>query len=89
MLARQPYTAKRLAQKLLEKGYPQQETGEIIEWCIEEDYLNDAAWAARKAEQKAAKGWEKRKIAEYLRYYGISRGDITSALEALETDEYE
>ena len=89
LLARQPYTSKRLADKLFEKEYPQQEIEEIIEWCIEAGYLNDAEWAARKAEQKAKKGWEKWKITAYLRHYGITRADSTDALNALEADEYE
>ncbi|MCL2003272.1 MAG: recombination regulator RecX [Oscillospiraceae bacterium] len=89
LLARQPYTSKRLADKLYEKDCPQHEVDETIEWCIGEGYLNDSEWAGRKAAQKAAKGWETRKIAAYLRYYGISRQDITDALNALETDEYE
>ncbi|MDR0293523.1 MAG: recombination regulator RecX [Oscillospiraceae bacterium] len=89
LLARQPYTARRLALKLSEKGYPQQEIEGVIEWCVGQKYLDDAAWALRAAERKAAKGWDRRKIASYLRFYGISRDDITDALKALETDEYE
>ena len=89
LLARQPYTSKRLRDKLLEKGHPQQEVDEIIEWCAGEGYLNDRAWAERKAGQKFAKGWDKRKIAAYLRHYGIARDEITDALQALETDEYD
>ena len=72
----------------MEKDYEHQEVEEIIEWCIEQGYLNDAEWAERKAAQKAAKGWERYKISAYLRHYGISREDITNALDALEdTDE--
>jgi SOS response regulatory protein OraA/RecX len=82
LLAKQAYTADRLAYKL--NGYPQQEVGEVIEWCITQGYLNDAEWAARKASQKAAKGWDKYKISAYLRHYGICREDISKALDALE-----
>ena len=89
LLARQPYTSKRLADKLFEKGFPQQEIDEIIEWCIEEGYLNDAEWAARKAARKAQKGWDNYKIAAYLRHYGISRDDISDALRALKADDDE
>jgi regulatory protein len=95
LLARQSYTSRRLADKLLEKGFEQQETDDAIEWCTGQGYLNDAGWAARKAEQKSAKGWSQYKIASYLRHYGIQREDISGALEALEegrmpdTDEYE
>ncbi|MDR0325777.1 MAG: recombination regulator RecX [Oscillospiraceae bacterium] len=89
LLARQPYTSRRLADKLRNGGFEQQEVEEAIEWCVGEGYLNDAEWAGRKAAQKAQKGWDRRKIAAYLRHYGISREDITDALEALETDEYE
>ena len=83
LLARQPYTRKRLTEKLYEKEYEHHEVEEAIEWCIEEGYLNDTEWAARKAAQKAAKGWDSYKIAAYLRHYGISREDITSALDEL------
>jgi regulatory protein len=92
LLARQAYTAKRLAQKLSEKDFPQHEIEEVIEWCIEAGYINDAEWAARKAAQKSAKGWDRYKISAYLRHYGISRDDITDALDAVkasETDDYE
>jgi regulatory protein len=89
LLARQPYTSRRLADKLCEKDFPQQEIDEVIEWCVEEGYLNDSGWAARKAAQKSDKGWDFRKIAAYLRHYGISRDDITGALEALDVDNYE
>ena len=88
LLARQPYTSKRLADKLYEKACPQHEVEEIIEWCTAQGYLNDAEWAERKAGQKFSKGWEHYKIASYLRHYGISREDITNALDGLEgTDE--
>ena len=83
MLARQAYTARRLAAKLLEKDYPQHEVEEVIEWCIGQGYLNDGEWAARKAGQKAAKGWDNYKIAAYLRHYGISREDIDFAIGEL------
>jgi regulatory protein len=89
LLSRQPYTSKRLADKLIEKDYPQHEIEDVIEWCIQEGYLNDTEWAERKAAQKSAKGWDRIKISAYLRHYGISRDDITGALQALETDEYE
>ncbi len=90
LLARQPYTAKRLSDKLYQKGYDQQEVEEVIEWCCRERYVDDAAWAARAAELKARKGWDRYKIAAYLRYYGIGRDDIDDALEALEdTEEYD
>jgi regulatory protein len=84
LLARQPYTSKRLADKILEKGYEHHEAEEAIEWCIGQGYLNDAEWAERKAARKAAKGWDKYKIAAYLRHYGISREDIAGALESLQ-----
>jgi SOS response regulatory protein OraA/RecX len=90
LLARQPYTSKRLADKLLQNAYGQHEVGDVIEWCIGSGYLNDAEWAARKAGQKASKGWDRYKISAYLRHYGISREDINSALEGLDgTDEDE
>ena len=89
MLARQPYTAKRLADKLLEKGFPQQEAEGVIEWCIAEGYLNDAEWAAAKAAQKHRKGWDRWRISAYLRHYGISREDCSNALDALDANEYE
>jgi SOS response regulatory protein OraA/RecX len=89
LLAKQPYTVKRLTQKLLEKGFPQDEIADVTEWCIGMGYLNDAEWAERKTLQKAAKGWDKRKIAAYLRHYGVGRCDITDALNGLETDGYE
>ena len=84
MLAKQPYTSKRLADKLYEKAYEQQEVENVIEWCVGEGYLNDAEWAARKAGQKASRGWNRCKVAAYLRHYGISRGDIEAALDTLE-----
>jgi SOS response regulatory protein OraA/RecX len=88
LLAKQPYTSKRLADKLRE--YEHHEVGEVIEWCIEQGYLNDAEWAERKAGQKASKGWDRYKITAYLRHYGISRGDIDAALDSPEdTDEEE
>ena len=88
LLARQPYTTRRITEKLLQKGYGQHETDDIIEWCTEEGYLNDTEWAVRAAELKARKGWDKYKISAYLRHYGIRREDVVNALDALEvTDE--
>jgi SOS response regulatory protein OraA/RecX len=81
LLARQPYTSRRLADKL--KAYEHHEVGAVIEWCTAQGYLNDAEWAARKAEQKAKKGWDRCKIAAYLRHYGILREDITAALDSI------
>ncbi|MDR1669907.1 MAG: recombination regulator RecX [Oscillospiraceae bacterium] len=84
LLSRQAYTSARLSGKLSQKGYTQQEIEETIEWCNGERYLDDGAWARRAASRKAEKGWERRKIAAYLRYYGIGRDDIDAALDALE-----
>jgi regulatory protein len=84
LLARQPYTSKRLADKLYEKDCPQHEVEEVIEWCIGHGYLNDKEWAARKAAQRAAKGWDRYKIAAYLRHYGIMRDDIDFAIGELD-----
>ncbi len=89
LLARQPYTSKRLSEKLYQKGYEQHEVEEVIEWCCEERYIDDTAWAARAAELKARKGWDRYKIAAYLRYYGIGRDDTNQALDSLENTEEE
>jgi SOS response regulatory protein OraA/RecX len=89
LLSRQPYTVKRLADKLGDKNCPQHEIAEVIEWCIEQGYLNDGEWALRKAGQKSAKGWDRYKISAYLRHYGISREDTEFAIGELDhTDEY-
>ncbi|MDR1692028.1 MAG: recombination regulator RecX [Oscillospiraceae bacterium] len=91
LLGRQPYTTRRLWDKLAQKGYPDGEVEETIGWCVEEGYLNDGEWALRAAARKAGKGWDAYRIKAYLRYYGIGREDIDDALEALarmgDTDE--
>lgn len=89
LLARQPYTTKKLKEKLMQKGYVQQEIEEIIEWCNEAGYLDDSAWATRAAERKSQKGWDRRRIYAYLRAYGVSRLDAEEALNALEISETE
>jgi len=86
LLARQPYTARRLADKLSQKGYPESEIGAILEWCAETGYVNDAEWAVRAAERKAAKSWDRRKIYAYLRSYGITRADAEDALRTIKSD---
>ncbi len=87
LLGRQSYTAKRLADKLFQKGYGREDTEEALAWCVEHGYVDDAAWAARAAERKSQKGWGSHKIIAYLRYYGISRADISAALENLNAEE--
>ena len=83
LLARQPYTTRRLFEKLLQKGYCHDEIENIIEWCGEAGYLDDASWAVRASERKHAKGWDRRKVYAYLKSYGISREDAENALNML------
>ena len=89
LLSRQPYTVYRMGEKLKQKGFSAEETEECLEWCVRAGYLNDSAWAERAAELKAAKGWDNYKIAAYLYHYGISRENITNAIDALKADYYE
>jgi SOS response regulatory protein OraA/RecX len=79
-LARRSYGEQELRRKLEQAGYPAPEIDEAVVHLLEKRYLDDTAFAAGLARDRARKGWGPARIAFALRERGIREPDITAAL---------
>jgi len=87
ILSYRTYSSNAVFDKLIEKGYSEQESAEAVEWLTELGYLNDAAYAADVIRAQRAKGYGPKRILLYLQTRGISREMAEEALDDAFGDE--
>ncbi len=87
MLAARDYMKDELAQKLLKKGYSEEEAFSCIRQLAELGYVDDEALVSGLARQAAAKGRGRRRIAFDLRRRGAKERLVKKALEEISEDE--
>lgn len=83
ILARGDLSARRLAEKLMEKGCEREIAIRATKYLMEQGYLRERETACRFAEQGMGKGWGPRRIAEDLRAKGFAPKALQGALDSL------
>lgn len=81
LLGRQSYTAARLRERLLRRGYSEEEASDAIAYLLEIGYLNDAAYAANFVTGRSLSGQGPRKLRWELRNRGVATNLIDAAVE--------
>ena len=84
ILTRGDLSARRLAEKLMEKGYDRDTALHATRYLLEKGDLRERETACRFAEQGMRKGWGPRRISEDLRAKGFAPKALQSALDSLE-----
>lgn len=80
LLGRQSYTAARLRERLIKRGYSEEEASDAIAYLLEIGYLNDAAYAANFVADRSLAGHGPRKLRWALKNRGIDTNIIDDAL---------
>ncbi len=83
ILARGDLSARRLAEKLMEKGWEREIAIRATKYLMEKGYLRERETACRFAEQGKGKGWGPRRISEDLRAKGFAPKALQGALDSL------
>ena len=83
ILARGDLSARRLAEKLMEKGCEREMAIRATKYLMEKGYLREKETACRFAEQGKGKGWGPRRISEDLRAKGFAPKALQGALDSL------
>ena len=81
LLSNRAYPSGAIIHKLIEKGYPEDESAEAAGWLSELGYLDDGAYIASVIRSHKAKGYGPRRTLLYLQSQGISREAAEEALE--------
>ncbi|NLW16278.1 MAG: regulatory protein RecX [Firmicutes bacterium] len=80
LLGRQPYTTSRLRERLLRRGYDEEETSDAIGYLLETGYLNDASYAADFVARRALAGHGPRKLRWELNSRGVADDIVEAAI---------
>ena len=83
ILARGDLSARRLAEKLMEKGCEREMAIHATKYLMEKGYLREKETACRFAEQGKGKGWGPHRISEDLRAKGFAPKALQGALDSL------
>lgn len=86
LLARREHSARELRKKLVVRGHAADEAGDAIERLQQQDYQNDARFAASIARQRSAQGYGPRRIHAELKSHGLDEAAIREAIASLDGD---
>lgn len=90
LCARSEYCEYEIREKLWEMGLSRQNADEIIDYLIENRFVDNRRFARGFANDKTRfAGWGRRKTRQALALKRISQTDITDALENIDVKEYE
>jgi regulatory protein len=85
-LARRDHSAASLREKLARSGVPEQEQSEALETLQRAGYVDDARFAAQRAELLALRGYGDEWIRGDLDAHGVARDLVTDALARLQPE---
>ena len=86
LLARREHSARELKTKLARRGHGADEAGDAIERLQQQDYQNDARFAAGIARQRSVQGYGPRRIRAELKSHGLAEAAIREAIALLDGD---
>ncbi|WP_428772899.1 recombination regulator RecX [Vibrio sp.] len=89
LLSRRDHGQYELSQKLAQRGYPEQEIEQAIEFCLAHRYLEDLRYAKSQVRQHIAKGHGERRIRQELQQRRVAEQDIEQALQEQQQDWFE
>ena len=88
-LSRRDHGEYELRQKLRQKGYPDDEIDDALNYCLEHHYLDDLRFAKSQVRQHVYKGHGLRRIKQELSMKKVVDSVITEALEEEPQDWFE
>lgn len=80
MLGRQAYTASRLYDRLVKRGYSTGEARDAVDYLIEIEYLNDATFATNYVRKRSLAGHGPRKLRWELKNRGVDASLVEKAI---------
>ena len=86
LLARREHSARELRTKLAARGHATDEAGDAVDRLQQQDYQNDARFAASIARQRSSQGYGPRRIRAELKSHGLAEAAIREAIAALDGD---
>jgi regulatory protein len=86
LLARREHSRLELRQKLIQRGYPPESIGAVLDRLVEERLLDEARFAELYACARADKGYGPLRIDRELRERGVPEDSIAATLAMLEDD---
>lgn len=89
LLTRRDHGEFELWQKLVLKGFEEDEVQQAVTYCKEHGYLDDQRFAHSQVRQHIAKGHGERRIRQELQQKRIDNEAINSALESQQADWFE
>jgi regulatory protein len=84
LLARHPWTRADLTRRLRRRGVPDDLAGRLVADLVARGYVDDAAFARRWVETRAARGYGAARLRAELGARGVARDLIDATLGALE-----
>ena len=88
LLSRREHSIKELQQKLLQRDFLLDEISPVIDYLLENDYLNEQRFTESMFRLRINKGYGKRYIESELRQKGITSNQISEVDEEQATDLY-
>lgn len=85
-LAVREYSTVELSKKLHQAGHTADETHEALSYCLANDYLNDARFAAQFCRVHIERGEGPLKITFALKQHGLEQAQIQKLFEAAQVD---
>ncbi|RAS69399.1 regulatory protein [Vibrio diazotrophicus] len=89
LLTRRDHGEFELWQKLLLKGFEEEEVQQAVIYCKEQGYLDDQRFARSQVRQHIAKGHGERRIRQELQQKRVENDVVNSAIEQEEVDWFE
>lgn len=86
LLVRREHSRKELTRKLVARGVERDQLEPALDTLSRQDFQNDQRFAAALARSRASAGYGPQRIRAELATHGLSREDISGALEACERD---
>lgn len=88
-LSRRDHAEQELQQKLLARGFEQEEVDEAVALCQDYNWLDDARFAERLLNNGVAKGWGLLRIRQEMAHKGIHEDVVSQLFEDDEFDWFE
>lgn len=89
LCARSEQSAREIREKLLRRGLDRVTTERVLEYLVDNRFVDDRRYAFAFAHDKVAfQSWGRNRIRVGLRQKGIASGLISEALDAIDEDEY-
>ncbi len=89
LLSRRDHGQYELEQKLLQKGYAEEDTQQALGFCLERAYLDDLRFAKSQIRQQVTKGYGERRIRQELSQKRVAEVIIEQALAEEPQDWFE